>query len=200
MIDDRSIPDRRPPRPHFAGALRRPRPSSDSRRPGLRWPYRRRSARAACPRRIDSRTRRDEARPRRLRTPSTGRQLNRSSGISAARSAILQAICCHLSTIKSSVRPSAGYRWACVNLQCVRYTERCGVGGGHDLGKNCCPSRRRSANARTHALASGSGWSVTDIVCNAGPQDRPFEERHKWSSISVVVSGTFHAARRLAKA
>lgn len=30
-----------------------------------------------------------------------------------------------------------------------------------------------------------------DIVCNAGPRDRPFEEQHKWTSIAVVVSGTF---------
>jgi AraC-like DNA-binding protein len=32
---------------------------------------------------------------------------------------------------------------------------------------------------------------VTDVVCEAGPQDRPFEEQHTWSSIAVVVSGTF---------
>jgi AraC family transcriptional regulator len=44
---------------------------------------------------------------------------------------------------------------------------------------------------RAHVLASGPGWSVTDVVCNAGPRDRPFEEQHKWSSIAVVVSGTF---------
>jgi AraC family transcriptional regulator len=44
---------------------------------------------------------------------------------------------------------------------------------------------------RTQALASGAGWSVTDVVCNAGPRDRPFEEQHTWSSIAVVVSGTF---------
>jgi AraC family transcriptional regulator len=44
---------------------------------------------------------------------------------------------------------------------------------------------------RMHALASGSGWSVTDVVCEAGPQDRPFEEQHTWSSIAVVISGTF---------
>jgi AraC family transcriptional regulator len=44
---------------------------------------------------------------------------------------------------------------------------------------------------RAHALASGPGWSVTDVVCDAGPRDRPFEEQHTWSSIAVVVSGTF---------
>ena len=30
-----------------------------------------------------------------------------------------------------------------------------------------------------------------DVVCDAGPRDRPFEEQHRWSSIAVVVSGTF---------
>jgi AraC family transcriptional regulator len=30
-----------------------------------------------------------------------------------------------------------------------------------------------------------------DVVCNSGPQDRPFEERHDWVSIAVVLSGAF---------
>jgi AraC family transcriptional regulator len=30
-----------------------------------------------------------------------------------------------------------------------------------------------------------------DVVCDAGPQDLPFEEQHMWTSIGVVVSGTF---------
>ncbi len=40
-------------------------------------------------------------------------------------------------------------------------------------------------------LASGPGWAVHDIVCTAGPQDRPYEERHETVSIAVVTSGTF---------
>jgi len=32
---------------------------------------------------------------------------------------------------------------------------------------------------------------VLDIVCTSGPQDRPFEERHASTSISLVLSGTF---------
>ena len=51
--------------------------------------------------------------------------------------------------------------------------------------------QRDRRTPRMHALASGPGWSVTDVVCEAGPQDRPFEEQHTWSSIAVVVSGTF---------
>ena len=40
-------------------------------------------------------------------------------------------------------------------------------------------------------LASGPGWSVSDVVCNAGPHDRPFEERHEAVCIAAVTQGTF---------
>lgn len=42
-----------------------------------------------------------------------------------------------------------------------------------------------------HALARGDGWSVGDAICNAGPRDRPFEERHRSVRIAVVVEGSF---------
>ncbi len=40
-------------------------------------------------------------------------------------------------------------------------------------------------------LAAGEGWRVVDVVCTAGPEDRPFDERHETQSISLVLSGTF---------
>jgi AraC-like DNA-binding protein len=40
-------------------------------------------------------------------------------------------------------------------------------------------------------LASGAGWSVSDVICSAGPHDRPFEERHETVSIAAVTEGTF---------
>jgi AraC family transcriptional regulator len=40
-------------------------------------------------------------------------------------------------------------------------------------------------------LASGPGWSVSDVVCSAGPRDRPFEERHHAACIAAVTQGTF---------
>jgi AraC family transcriptional regulator len=40
-------------------------------------------------------------------------------------------------------------------------------------------------------LAEGDGWRVLDIICSAGPHDRAFEERHDWSSISLVMAGAF---------
>jgi AraC-like DNA-binding protein len=40
-------------------------------------------------------------------------------------------------------------------------------------------------------LASGPGWSVADVICAAGPLDRPFEECHETVSIAAVTAGTF---------
>ena len=41
------------------------------------------------------------------------------------------------------------------------------------------------------AIAAGEGWSVADVVCTSGPQDRPFEERHAHYAISLVLAGSF---------
>jgi AraC-like DNA-binding protein len=46
-----------------------------------------------------------------------------------------------------------------------------------------------SLTSRT--LAYGLGWSVADVVCTAGPHDRPFQERHETVSIAAVTAGTF---------
>ncbi len=40
-------------------------------------------------------------------------------------------------------------------------------------------------------LAAGDGWSLDEIVCRAGPSDRPFEERHDGFSVSAVIEGSF---------
>ena len=42
-----------------------------------------------------------------------------------------------------------------------------------------------------HPLASGPGWRVDDVVCTAGPHERPFEEAHESFCIAAVVEGTF---------
>lgn len=42
-----------------------------------------------------------------------------------------------------------------------------------------------------HLLSSGSGWQVWDCICTAGPQDRPFEERHEAFCVAAVTQGTF---------
>jgi AraC family transcriptional regulator len=48
-----------------------------------------------------------------------------------------------------------------------------------------------SGRATSREIAQGDGWSVADVVCTSGPQDRPFEEAHSQYSIAVVLTGTF---------
>ena len=40
-------------------------------------------------------------------------------------------------------------------------------------------------------LASGDGWSVENVICSAGPQDRPYEEQHAHVAIAIVTGGSF---------
>lgn len=40
-------------------------------------------------------------------------------------------------------------------------------------------------------LASGPGWRVDDVICTAGPRDRPFEEQHAGVCIAAVTHGSF---------
>jgi AraC family transcriptional regulator len=40
-------------------------------------------------------------------------------------------------------------------------------------------------------LAAGDGWSLHEIVCRAGPSDRPFEEQHSGFSVAAVLEGSF---------
>jgi len=40
-------------------------------------------------------------------------------------------------------------------------------------------------------VATGSGWELNEYICDSGPQDRPFEERHQWMAIALVIGGTF---------
>jgi AraC family transcriptional regulator len=41
-------------------------------------------------------------------------------------------------------------------------------------------------------LAAGNGWRISEVICYAGPQDRPFEELHSSVSIAAVVAGSFN--------
>jgi len=43
----------------------------------------------------------------------------------------------------------------------------------------------------SHLVACSTGWRISDVVCTAGPRDRPFEERHDWVCIAAVTEGTF---------
>lgn len=48
-----------------------------------------------------------------------------------------------------------------------------------------------SGTLTSRPIATGNGWSVAEFVCSAGPEQRPFEERHQDVAISAVVAGTF---------
>jgi AraC-like DNA-binding protein len=59
------------------------------------------------------------------------------------------------------------------------------------LAKIAVKSEVQLTGPAAHRLASGEGWTVSDLVCTAGPSTRPFEEQHLQTSIAIVVSGTF---------
>ena len=40
-------------------------------------------------------------------------------------------------------------------------------------------------------LAHDQGWSVADMICTSGPQDRPFEEQNPNFAIAIVAAGSF---------
>jgi len=40
-------------------------------------------------------------------------------------------------------------------------------------------------------VAAGDGWTVADVICTCGPQDRAFEEQHRRYAIGVVLAGSF---------
>lgn len=40
-------------------------------------------------------------------------------------------------------------------------------------------------------LHQGEGWSISEFLCAAGPDDRRFEERHEQFSVAAVIEGTF---------
>ena len=57
------------------------------------------------------------------------------------------------------------------------------------LARRAVSGARGTTTARV--LAEGEGWSVSDVVCTCGPDDRPFEEQHSRVSIAVVAAGSF---------
>ncbi|HEV2297473.1 MAG TPA: AraC family transcriptional regulator [Candidatus Acidoferrales bacterium] len=49
----------------------------------------------------------------------------------------------------------------------------------------------RPGRPASRILAQGDGWSVSDVICNAGPHDHAFEEQHSDVCIAVVIEGSF---------
>jgi AraC family transcriptional regulator len=52
-------------------------------------------------------------------------------------------------------------------------------------------SEGASSELASRVLAQGDGWTVSDVLCTAGPRDPSFEERHLHVSIAIVAAGTF---------
>lgn len=48
-------------------------------------------------------------------------------------------------------------------------------------------------------VAQGEEWSVADLLCTAGPQDKPFEESHSYYSIAMVSVGSFQYYSRVGR-
>jgi len=51
--------------------------------------------------------------------------------------------------------------------------------------------RGEAGRAVGRSIAAGQGWSVADVTCTSGPQDRSFEERHTRPTIAIVLAGSF---------
>ncbi|MFO0992929.1 MAG: AraC family transcriptional regulator [Hyphomicrobiales bacterium] len=51
--------------------------------------------------------------------------------------------------------------------------------------------QHQQSGPQTRCLERGADWTLYEHVCEAGPQDRPFEERHDAFSIATVLAGTF---------
>ena len=59
-------------------------------------------------------------------------------------------------------------------------------------GQNIAKARENGApTIVSHVIAEGRGWDIMDVICRAGPEDRPYEERHDRVSIGAVISGSF---------
>ena len=56
-----------------------------------------------------------------------------------------------------------------------------------------------AGSASACLIAEGRGWKAQDIICSSGPEDRPFEERHAWASVAVVLSGSFSYGNELGR-
>jgi AraC family transcriptional regulator len=58
--------------------------------------------------------------------------------------------------------------------------------GHHDVRAAEPPLRFTS-----RVIAEAPDWSIGDYICRAGPDERPFEERHERVTIAAVIGGSF---------
>lgn len=67
----------------------------------------------------------------------------------------------------------------------------CPVLGENGIGKRMTTSGPELPLLTSRPLAEGLGWRVTDITCRAGPYDRSSEEQFDWTTVAIVVAGSF---------
>jgi AraC family transcriptional regulator len=62
-----------------------------------------------------------------------------------------------------------------------------------ELERALADRRESGAAGRTspRVIARGDGWTVADVVCTCGPQDRRYEEQHARSTVAIVLAGSF---------
>jgi AraC family transcriptional regulator len=55
------------------------------------------------------------------------------------------------------------------------------------------PTRDKSSKAGpvAHAIVHGCDWNISEYICDAGPGDPSFEERHEFFTIAAVIEGSF---------
>jgi len=55
------------------------------------------------------------------------------------------------------------------------------------------PTRDKSSKAGpvAHAIVHGRDWNISEYICDAGPGDPSFEERHEFFTIAAVIEGSF---------
>jgi AraC family transcriptional regulator len=65
-------------------------------------------------------------------------------------------------------------------------------------------ARRRqlgtAGSTSPQVISGGDGWTVADVICTSGPDDRPFEEQHSQFAIAVVIAGSFQCRSPLGAA
>jgi AraC-like DNA-binding protein len=54
------------------------------------------------------------------------------------------------------------------------------------------PADATEALMRARPLAAAPQWAINEYVCRAGPDDRPFEERHLRMNVAFVTAGSFN--------
>jgi AraC family transcriptional regulator len=62
----------------------------------------------------------------------------------------------------------------------------------HDLIQSATTPYGSPHVPQARSIARGQGWAINELICEAGPEDRPFEEQHDTFTIALVAEGSFN--------